>query len=221
MEVSRNWATTAARGSTAGVNTASCVRRPPRPAARGPSVRARVPAGPDEILANVDLRDERGDPLRPDTSRRADDGTEIDRRCVGRRDPHARCAGRGRREVASPLAPPCSDHNRTVDALLGCADAGGERAGTCLQIAYTQTTFVHVCGGEFADDGDCGTFVEVHRPNGSPYDGKRWRWRGRRGSSTEPYAHTTSAQFRPPHRRENDSRVHKNPVTHGQRHDCY
>jgi len=38
----------------------------------------------------------------------------------------------------------------------------------CIQVAYMQTAFSVVCGNEFADDPHCGTFLEVHLPNGSP-----------------------------------------------------
>ena len=64
----------------------------------------------------------------------------------------------------------CMDNNETVNAMLPCYDIGGELLPHCMQVAYSQSSFIHVCGGEFADDDHCGTYLEIHRQNGSPYD---------------------------------------------------
>ena len=37
-----------------------------------------------------------------------------------------------------------------------------------MQVAYAQTAFSVICGNEYATDSHCGTFMEIHLPNGSP-----------------------------------------------------
>ena len=64
----------------------------------------------------------------------------------------------------------CMDNNETVKAMLPCYDLNGALSPHCMQVAYSQSSFIHVCGGEFTDNDHCGTFLEVHRQNGSPYD---------------------------------------------------
>ena len=39
-----------------------------------------------------------------------------------------------------------------------------------MQFGYSVNALVVTCGGEFADVDSCGTFLEVHKTNGSPYD---------------------------------------------------
>lgn len=39
-----------------------------------------------------------------------------------------------------------------------------------MQFSYSVNALVVTCGGEFADVDSCGTFLEVHKTNGSPYD---------------------------------------------------
>jgi hypothetical protein len=40
-----------------------------------------------------------------------------------------------------------------------------------MQLSYAQKAFFSLCGSEFANDMHyCGTYIEIHRENGSPYD---------------------------------------------------
>lgn len=129
-----------------------------------------IPALEDEIIENVNLFDARGQPKTLLTSRRADDEVVLDESCISKHVPHAHCLGMRKRTRPSSLMAPCTDNNQTVNSLLPCFSPGGERGEHCMQVAYTQSAFVHICEGEFEDDDHCGTFVEVHRLNGSPYD---------------------------------------------------
>lgn len=39
----------------------------------------------------------------------------------------------------------------------------------CVQVGYSQSALSVICGNEFSDDEHCGTYLEVHQQNGSPY----------------------------------------------------
>ena len=47
-----------------------------------------------------------------------------------------------------------------------------------MQVSFSQNAFIHICGvGDGSQDNNneidsdcCGTFLEIHRSNGSPYD---------------------------------------------------
>lgn len=129
-------------------------------------------AGQDEILNNLILVDEFGKELPYEFSRRADDHTTIDESCRGPGDPHSACLGDRLRAVRSPFESACTDHNQTVDATLDCYTPDGKLQQHCMQVSYAQTSYIFVCGGEFEKSERCGTFIEVHRQNGSPYDGE-------------------------------------------------
>lgn len=64
----------------------------------------------------------------------------------------------------------CSDNNKTVDASLYCFTSDGILHNNCMQIGFTQNSFIFNCGNEFENSKTCGTFLEIHKPNGSPYD---------------------------------------------------
>ncbi|KAL7467854.1 hypothetical protein ACHAXS_008085 [Conticribra weissflogii] len=129
-----------------------------------------IPLGPDESLHNIDLVDEYGNELEYQYSRRADDVIYIDESCVSLREPHMACIADRFAAAKSPLFPPCWDHNQTVDATLDCYTPKGKRRKHCMQVSYSQNAYVTVCGGEYAHSDNCGTFLEIHKGNGSPYD---------------------------------------------------
>lgn len=58
----------------------------------------------------------------------------------------------------------CWDKNATVSALASCRAANGDVLPHCVSIAYHTSAFVVQCGGDFATDRNCGTFLELHRP---------------------------------------------------------
>ena len=129
-----------------------------------------IPSGSDEIFENIVLVDDRRQIKTIETSRRADDEVLVDEECKGVHDPHPYCMGvRLRKRIYNQMAP-CTDNNETVSAMRSCYTPDGELSKHCMQVSYTQSAFVHVCGGEFSDDPHCGTFLEIHRTNGSPYD---------------------------------------------------
>ena len=72
-----------------------------------------------------------------------------------------------------PIFPNCTDNNQTVYANSTCQDVNGKYSDHCVQLGYSQTALAVMCGGEFSDNEHCGTFFEVHMPNGSPYNGEQ------------------------------------------------
>lgn len=132
-----------------------------------------LPMPADEPLHNIDLVDEFGNLIDFRYSRRADDVIHIDESCTGLREPHSACIADRFAAAASKLVPACWDHNETVDATLDCHTPHGKRQSHCLQVSYSQNAYIHICGGEFANDDTCGEFLEVHKTNGSPYDDER------------------------------------------------
>lgn len=134
----------------------------------------RILAAPDEVLHNIVIVDEDGTEIPFEHSRRAHDHTAIDESCVDFRDPHPSCLQERLRAIASRYVPPCWDHNSTVDATLTCYTPDGGKNRNCMQVGFSQNAFVTVCNGEYGPSGNlsalCGTYIEIHRPNGSPYD---------------------------------------------------
>lgn len=157
-------------------------------------------AGSDEILANVDLVDAEGGDVHSDQLRRADDETFIAEECeaqyqgLGRSrverpyrllpngklvkdDAYTYCQGSRLGHRPYPTAPACMDNNATVDATADCTDLAGVTRPNCMQVAVTQTAVIVGCGKsasrnekDWSEDPHCGTFLEVHREGGSPYD---------------------------------------------------
>eukprot|EP00979_Chaetoceros_neogracilis_P004514 scaffold787_cov285-Chaetoceros_neogracile.AAC.78 len=124
----------------------------------------------DEVLHNIIAADEAGNEIPFEHSRRADDHTIIDEECRGLRDPYSYCLENRLKAIKSPYNPSCWDHNQTVDAMLRCYTPTGTRRSHCMQLSYAQNAFFSLCGSEFANDMHCGTYIEIHRENGSPYD---------------------------------------------------
>ncbi|KAH8072166.1 hypothetical protein JL720_11208 [Aureococcus anophagefferens] len=76
-----------------------------------------------------------------------------------------------------PIQPYCSDNNATVNASASCFDVDGTERPNCVQVAFTQTAMIINCGEpgspnneDFSQHPHCGTFIELHRENGSPYN---------------------------------------------------
>jgi len=130
----------------------------------------RLLAEHDEVLHNIIAVDEHGVAIQYEYSRRADDHTLLDEMCRGLRDPYPSCLQNRLKAIKSPYTPSCWDHNQTVDATLRCYTPDGRRKSNCMQVSYSQNAFINLCGGDFANDDRCGTFIEIHRENGSPYD---------------------------------------------------
>ena len=129
-----------------------------------------ITISPDEPLHNVDLVDEYGNAIEYRHSRRADDIILFDESCVGLRDPHMACIANRFAATASKMMPPCWDNNQTVDSTLSCYSTLGKKKANCMQVSYSQNAYIHVCGGELANDDHCGTYLEIHKATGTPYD---------------------------------------------------
>lgn len=130
----------------------------------------RLPAHHNEVLHNIITVDENGVEIPQEYSRRADDHTVIDETCTGFREPYSSCVQNRLKAVKSSYVPACWDHNQTVDATLSCYTPEGRKRPHCMQISYSQNAFISICGGEFTNDERCGSYIEIHRANGSPYD---------------------------------------------------
>ena len=106
-------------------------------------------------------------------SRTPDDYSVLNTTCESRGVPGTNCMNKNHGYVKSVVQPACMDHNSTIDALANCYDIYGNLYPYCVQVAYTQTTFVPQCNVGFAVSGGdtthCGTYLEVHQIHGTPY----------------------------------------------------
>ena len=124
----------------------------------------------DESSHNVYLVDEDGNEIPLQNSRQANDLTIINEECEDLRYPYPSCTKKRLEAIKSPYEPPCFDHNQTVDATADCFTLNGTMHKNCMQVGYGQNAYFHSCGGKSSNDPNCGTFIEIHRENGSPYD---------------------------------------------------
>jgi hypothetical protein len=128
-----------------------------------------VVANESDIQANFDLVYEDGSRVPVDSMRGADDDLVIDYECVGLAKPYARCRGKNYANKRSEDRPACLDYNQTIDVMAGCQTPEGKHMDYCVQVAYTQNTFIGLCDGEYASDPHCGTYLEIHQVQGTPY----------------------------------------------------
>ncbi|CAN0104914.1 unnamed protein product, partial [Discosporangium mesarthrocarpum] len=119
-------------------------------------------ADPKEILANVLIVDKFGVAVDAANSRIADDEIVIDDNCTASGVPASYCVGFRQKMQRSSQVARCMDNNQTVDGLAGCQDVDGTTSDLCLAVGYSQTALNVVCGGDYAEDNHCGTFLEVH-----------------------------------------------------------
>ncbi|CAM9791198.1 unnamed protein product [Choristocarpus tenellus] len=115
-----------------------------------------------EVLANVVIVDKDGVEVDAANSRLADDEIVIDDICTGAGVPHSYCAGFRQKMQRSSSVPPCLDNNQTVNGMGSCQDLDGIVSDLCLAVGYSQTAISVVCGGTYAEDDHCGTFLEIH-----------------------------------------------------------
>jgi hypothetical protein len=128
--------------------------------------------------------------LVPSTELRlADDNAVIDYDCESKGHPFDYCYGKNYAFQRSSFRPNCSDNNVTLDTLAGClspigtsniivlivrTDVGftivdGSYHPFCVQVGYSQNAFISLCQGDSALLTECGTYLEVHQVQGSPY----------------------------------------------------
>ena len=124
-------------------------------------------ASDTEVKQNYDLVYEDGSSVLSAQSVTADDDSILDYSCVRFRKPHLWCAGKNFAFTRSSYRPPCADNNASLNALASCPDPlTGDAHEKCAQVAYTQNAFIAQCG---VKDPECGTFLEIHQRQGTPY----------------------------------------------------
>ena len=72
--------------------------------------------------------------------------------------------------VQETVRPRCWDYNETVPGDQVCYDTDGQQHPYCVQMAFSLDAMVFQCSGyqgtgPYANDGHCGTFIEIHLPN--------------------------------------------------------
>jgi hypothetical protein len=98
-------------------------------------------------------------------SRRPNDDLVLDEGCLGRFNPDVGCVERRMRRVDATLTPECWNYNDTVVAGIRCrAPFDGSILEACVELGFTQTAWIVECGGKYATDPHCGTFLEIHLP---------------------------------------------------------
>lgn len=114
---------------------------------------------------SITLRKDNGALLDPSTSRQASDELEIDENCKRQNDPDVRCASVRMRYVNSAQTAACWNYNASIVAGVPCrAPLDGTEINYCMEVGFTQTAWIVECGGTYANDPHCGTFLEIHRP---------------------------------------------------------
>lgn len=121
----------------------------------------------DNVAINYRQVYEDGSTVPLAASRTADDEPYWSTDCLGNGVPFDFCQAKNFAFRPSPLQPACTDHNFTLNTLEGCLFPNGTAASMpCVQIGYSQNAYIAQCTG---DPTHCGTYIEVHQLNGSPY----------------------------------------------------
>lgn len=121
-----------------------------------------------DVSKNVKFVTEEGNDIVPNALRVADDYSSWDPRCIAMNNPFSNCSGLNWAMQKSPLRPACVDNNYSLNALTPCYSPDGSQPGIpCVQVGYSQNAFIGTCGD--SSDPNCGTYLEIHMPNGSPY----------------------------------------------------
>eukprot|EP00752_Nemacystus_decipiens_P006299 g5679.t1 len=116
-----------------------------------------------EVLANTVIVDKEGVEVPLANSRFADDEIVIEENCTAAGEPEGlSCVGFRQKQQRSANVARCMDNNQTVDAGGSCQNLHGEISEHCLALGYSQTAISVTCGGKFAEDDHCGTFLELH-----------------------------------------------------------
>ncbi|CAM9416203.1 unnamed protein product [Hapterophycus canaliculatus] len=123
-----------------------------------------------EILANTIIVDKEGVTVPTANSRFADDEIVIDDNCTFLGVPDGlSCVGFRQKQQRSASVARCADNNQTVDGGGSCQSLTGEVLEHCLALGYSQTAMSVICGGKYADDDHCGTFLELHMGYANSY----------------------------------------------------
>jgi hypothetical protein len=130
-----------------------------------------VLANDTDVQANFKLIYEDGISIPNGASRAPADESYLDYECEAINKPYSRCLGLNWANRRSPLRQACIDNNQTVNASAGCYDANGNLQMQCLNIAYTSNAYIPQCdyNNPEVDKSHCGTYIEIHQLQGSPY----------------------------------------------------
>eukprot|EP00605_Chrysophyceae_sp_TOSAG23-4_P000970 GSChrysophyteH1.ASY1.ANO1.1070.1 assembled CDS len=120
-----------------------------------------------EVQINFVISYETGNAVPTFAQRSPDDEEVHDLKCEGPGVPFSYCAGKNYGFRKSQLLPACMDNNQSLNTLADCFEPDGTTSSNCVAVAYSQNAFIGLC----ADDSDphCGTFLEVHQIEGTPY----------------------------------------------------
>eukprot|EP00904_Undaria_pinnatifida_P012814 jgi/Undpi1/8663/HiC_scaffold_25.g11128.m1 len=116
-----------------------------------------------EVLSHTAIVDKEGVAVATANSRFADDEIVIDDNCTAAGVPEGlSCVGfRQKLQRCSNVAR-CVDNNQTINGAGSCQTLTGETSEHCIAVGYSQTAISVVCGGDYAEDDHCGTFLELH-----------------------------------------------------------
>jgi len=120
-----------------------------------------------EVQINFVLSYEDGEKIPVPAQRLPDDYELHDTKCQSVGVPFGYCAGKNYALKKSPLVPACLDNNQSLNALDSCSTPDGQIKPYCVAIAYSQNAFIGQCVDN--KDSHCGTFLEVHMIEGTPY----------------------------------------------------
>jgi hypothetical protein len=108
-----------------------------------------------------------GSPTPLNARRRPQDQLVVDATCTGLYQPPGRvdCVASRVARQPWPSAPVCWNWNASISAGVACrSPLDGSALPSCLELGYTQNAYIADCGGPYAGDPHCGTYLEVHRP---------------------------------------------------------
>ena len=120
-----------------------------------------------EVSKNYKLINEDGGVIDSSIQRSADDYSIWDDRCEALNLPFSNCTSRNWATQRSSERPPCMDNNNPLIELSNCIYSNGTESEYCAQVRFSQNAFIGQC--KDYSDPNCGTFLEVHMPKGSPY----------------------------------------------------
>eukprot|EP01041_Mallomonas_annulata_P013663 gene13663-29047_t len=138
-------------------------------------VRKLVLANDSIISSNGNFVYENGERVTKSTtstsySRMPDDEVEIDLECKSSGVPYQHCIAHRIAKIRSTIRPPCTDNNNSLNVLSTCITPDGTTTRPyCVQVGFSQNAFIAQCHPNFTNYETCGTFLEVHLANGSPY----------------------------------------------------
>jgi len=102
-------------------------------------------------------------------SRMPDDDISINTDCKSSGVPLQNCVAYRIAKERSHTRPACTDNNNTLDASANCTGLDGNSYKFCIALGFSQNAFISQCNENYSDLENCGTYLEIHLANGSPY----------------------------------------------------